>query len=110
MPFIYKPRNTFDTAFVDGRCSASVSSSAGWGSHQCARDGKYPDEDGNLWCKQHHPDTVKTKREAEDKKRESENEAMQKKWVRETAEKEFCARVSTEYLQSKTLIELIGEE
>lgn len=104
MAFIYT------AAFVDGRCSASVSSSTGWGSHQCSRDGKYPDEDGNLWCKQHHPDTVKAKLEAEDKKRESENEALRKKWDRETAEKEFCAGVSTEYLQSKTLIELIKEE
>ena len=47
------------------RCRKGVSEGGrGVGFFQCSRKGKYPDDEGILWCKQHHPDTLAAKKEA----------------------------------------------
>lgn len=79
------------------------------GFHQCQREGKYRDDEGNLWCKQHHPDTVKARGEAQEKKWKEDQNKREKIWKREAAEKKFCSGVSTEFLQANSLQQLLKE-
>ena len=57
-------------------CKASVADPGGWRNrHQCSRKAKV---DG--WCKQHHPDAVKARRDKADVKWRQEQKARDRKW------------------------------
>jgi hypothetical protein len=52
----------------DTHCKQSVPAQAGWGFNQCSRKAV---KDG--FCKQHHPDAVKAREEASEKKWEEKH-------------------------------------
>jgi len=68
------------------RCKAAVWTPRAWHAHQCPRK---PWKDG--WCKQHHPDTVKTREEAYEKrykeKQERHDRAMRSAYGRKEYER-----------------------
>ncbi|KKM95324.1 hypothetical protein LCGC14_1189420 [marine sediment metagenome] len=102
MSFIYKQHDDYSSPFDSSRCAANVA----WGGrsvsfHQCERNKKLkPDQDGNLWCWQHHPDYIKEKREKEEAKWEQEKESQNAKWRRQRAMRNACEGVPTEMLET----------
>ena len=81
------------------------------GFNQCLRDNRkgklIPDKDGTLWCKQHHPDTVKAKDDERQAEFDAQQAKQQKRWDREAAEKQFCEGVPTKFLKANSLKQIL---
>ena len=108
MRHIYKPHTKYEAPFDPKRCAQNVFS--GYRGHQCERNGKYPDEDGVLWCKQHHPDTAQKKKDEWERKFNAEQMASSAKWERRDAEDKFCHGVSTEFLKENSLSDILERD
>ena len=108
MRHIYKPHTKYEASFDPKRCAQNVFS--GYRGHQCERNGKYPDEDGALWCKQHHPDAVQKKKDERERKFAAEQMASSAKWERQDAEDKFCHGVSTEFLKDNSLSDILERD
>ena len=108
MKHIYKPHTKYEASFDPKRCAQNVFS--GYRGHQCERNGKYPEEDGVLRCKQHHPDTVQKKKDEWERKFDAEQMASNAKRERRDAEEKFCYGTSTEFLKENSLSDILERD
>jgi len=72
----------------ENNCINEIWETGGWGQYQCSRKrGHGPD---GLYCKQHDPDRIKIKQEAEDKEYERRRKVKEDANTRRLLEREFC--------------------
>lgn len=111
MTFIYRPHNELSTPFDNKRCAASVAQGGRMtGFYQCQRKGKYEDNKGNLWCRQHHPDTVKKRREDMEGEWAAEQERKERIWRRRAAETSACKGVPTDVLENIRVVDILERQ
>ena len=82
----------------EANCIEEIWGDKGWTQHQCSRRRGHGSD--GLYCKQHDPDRIKKKREAENKEYELKQAARMRNENRRKLERDFCKPFTSAELEA----------